>query len=159
MTAGAHSKHTAAGRGHYLRLLWMALLSFIAMYGLMYAMVDRTENVFANFNQAYMAGLMALPMVIIELLVMRSMYADRRLNIVILAACAVGTLALWFAIREQAVISERQFLRSMIPHHAGAILMCREAELSDAAVLALCRKIVDSQVAEIAQMKAMLTER
>jgi uncharacterized protein (DUF305 family) len=47
----------------------------------------------------------------------------------------------------------------MIPHHAGAILMCREAELSDAAVLDLCRQIVDSQVAEIEQMKAMLAER
>lgn len=154
-----HSKHAAVGRGHYFRLLWMAGLSFVAMYGLMYAMVDRTDNLLSNLNQAYMAGLMALPMVIIELLVMRSMYADRRLNTVILASCVVGTLAFWFAIREQAIIGERQFLRSMIPHHAGAILMCREADLSDAAVLDLCRQIVDSQVAEIAQMKAMLAER
>jgi hypothetical protein len=158
MTASAHAKHGAAGRGHYPRLLWMALLSFIAMYGLMYTMVDRTENLLSNFNQAYMAGLMALPLVIIELLVMRSMYADRRLNILILAACVVGTLAFWFAIREQAVIGERQFLQSMFPHHAGVILMCQEAELSDPNVLALCRQIVDSQVAEIAEMKAMLAE-
>ncbi|HEU4692503.1 MAG TPA: DUF305 domain-containing protein [Vicinamibacterales bacterium] len=158
MTAGFHGKHDSARRAHYLRLLWMALLSFIAMYGLMYAMVDRLGNVLSNFNQAYMAGLMALPMVIIELLVMRSMYADRRLNVVILAACVVGTLALWFAIREQAAIGERQFLRSMIPHHAGAILMCQEADLVDPEALALCRQIVDSQVAEIEQMKAMLAE-
>lgn len=157
MTAGAHAQHAAAGRGHYARLLWMALLSFIAMFSLMYAMVDRPANVLSNFNQAYMAGLMALPMVIIELLVMRSMYADRRLNMVILAAAVVGTLALWFAIREQVMIDERQFLRSMIPHHAGAILMCQEADLTDPAVLALCRQIVESQVAEIDQMKAMLT--
>ena len=158
MTAGVHGKHDSARRTHYLRLLWMALMSFIAMYVLMYAMVDRPGNVLSNFNQAYMAGLMALPMVIIELLVMRSMYADRRLNVVILAVCVVGTLTLWFAIREQAAIGERQFLRSMIPHHAGAILMCEEADLTDAAALALCRQIVESQVAEIEQMKAMLAE-
>lgn len=34
-------------RNHYRRLLIMALLSFATMYVLMYAMVDRWENVFA----------------------------------------------------------------------------------------------------------------
>jgi hypothetical protein len=39
---------------HYVRLLAMAVLSFISMYVLMYAMVDRIENVYPNFNQFYM---------------------------------------------------------------------------------------------------------
>ena len=79
----------------------MALLSFVAMYGLMYAMVDRFDNVLANVNQAYMAGLMALPMVAIEIAVMKSMYHDRHLNVAILAGCLAGSVALWLAIREQ----------------------------------------------------------
>lgn len=45
----------------------MTLLSFAAMYVLMYAMVDRFGNVFNNVNQVYMAGLMAAAMVLIEL--------------------------------------------------------------------------------------------
>lgn len=45
----------------------MTVLSFIAMFILMYAMVDRFANVYPNVNQAYMAGLMAAPMVMIEL--------------------------------------------------------------------------------------------
>ena len=48
-------------KSHYLRLLLMTVLSFIAMYILMYAMVDKFANVFPNFNQFYMAGLMASP--------------------------------------------------------------------------------------------------
>ena len=59
-------------------------------------------------------------------------------------------------LRKQTAIGDDQFLRSMIPHHAGAILMCEEAPVSDPAVRELCRSIIASQQSEIAQMKAML---
>src|SRR3546814_15100471 len=68
-------KHTQeverAHQGHYGRLMAMVALSFVAMYILMYAMVNRFENVFNNINQVYMAGLMAGPMLLIELALMR----------------------------------------------------------------------------------------
>jgi uncharacterized protein (DUF305 family) len=44
----------------------------------------------------------------------------------------------------------------MIPHHAGAILMCGEAPVSDREIKRLCRTIIDCQQKEIDQMKAML---
>jgi len=47
----------------------MTALSFVAMYFLMYVMVNALDNVYMNFNQVYMAGLMAAPMVLIELVV------------------------------------------------------------------------------------------
>jgi hypothetical protein len=64
-----HSPSAAAHRsvGHYARLAIMVVLSFLAMYGLMYAMVDRAQNVYANLNQLYMAALMTAAMVILEL--------------------------------------------------------------------------------------------
>lgn len=72
------------GNKHYGHLvIIMAVLSFIAMYVLMYAMVDRRENIYPNFNTFYMAGLMAAPMVIIELAVMRSMYKNKKLNAIV----------------------------------------------------------------------------
>ena len=40
----------------------MAVLSFISMYILMYAMADSFANVIPNINQFYMAGLMTMPM-------------------------------------------------------------------------------------------------
>ena len=45
---------------HYRNLFIMALLSFISMYVLMYAMVDRFGNVYSSVNQVYMAGLMTV---------------------------------------------------------------------------------------------------
>jgi hypothetical protein len=65
---------------HYRHLGLMTLLSFVSMYVLMYAMVNAFSNVYNSINQVYMAGLMTAPMVIIELVVMRGMYQDKRCN-------------------------------------------------------------------------------
>jgi uncharacterized protein (DUF305 family) len=143
-------------QGHYGRLLIMMALSFIAMYILMYAMVDRFENVFHNVNQFYMAGLMAAPMLLIELALMAGMYPDKRRNAWIAGGAVVFMALCWFGIRQQAGITDRQFLRSMIPHHAGAILMCEQSPSHDPKILRLCEEIVLSQRAEIAEMKQML---
>jgi uncharacterized protein (DUF305 family) len=141
---------------HYRRLLLMAALSYVAMYMLMYAMVNSFGNVHSNVNQLYMAGVMTAPMVVIELLVMRGMYHDRRANAAIIAASVIaGTLCFTF-IRQQTGVGDRQFLKSMIPHHAGAILMCQEAPIRDPEILSLCQGIVSGQQAEIDQMKAKL---
>ena len=141
---------------HYLHLAIMAVLSFIAMYGLMYAMVDSFASVYNNVNQAYMAGLMAAPMVVIELLVMRAMYHDKRLNAAIIGASVIVGVLLFVFIRQQTAVGDRQFLRSMIPHHSGAILMCGKASVQDAEILKLCEAIVSSQQQEIDQMRAIL---
>jgi DUF305 family protein family protein len=156
-THDAASSHES--KGHYGRLLVMIGLSFLAMYALMYAMVDRFDNVYANWNQLYMAGLMTSAMVLIELAVMLGMYQDKKLNALIAGAGIVALIVFWFFIRRQTAISNEQFLKSMIPHHASAILMCQRAPITDSAVRNLCRRtggIVESQTAEIAQMKAML---
>ena len=77
--------------GHYGKLLLMAALHFAAMYVLMYAMVNTFPDAVPNLNQAYMAALMTAPMLIIEVLLMGSMYGDNRRNLVILG---VATLVL-----------------------------------------------------------------
>ena len=122
-------------------------------------MVNALDNVYMNFNQVYMAGLMAAPMVLIELAVMRGMYKDKRLNALFAGAAVVALVVFSLFIRRQTAIGDRQFLRSMIPHHAGAILMCNEASISDGTVKRLCENILSSQQAEIDQMKAMLGEK
>lgn len=145
-----------AGMNHYPRLYAMTGLSFAAMYVLMYAMVDVFANVFNSLNQVYMAGLMAAAMVIIELVVMGRMYHDRRRNIGLIAGSIAVLLLCWFGIRQQWGIGNRQFLRSMIPHHAGAILMCEQASVDDVEIRALCQGIIAGQQSEIDQMKARL---
>lgn len=134
----------------------MAVLSFASMYVLMYAMVDSLDSVYSSLNQAYMAGLMTAPMLIFELWLMRAMYPQRRLNAVLFALSALALVLLWGAIRTQTAITDREFLRSMIPHHSGAILMCEQASLRQADVQALCKSIVAGQAQEIRLMKDML---
>jgi len=107
-------------------------------------------------NQAYMAGLMTATMLIIELIVMRGMYEHRRANAVILAASAVASVACFLFIQMQVGVSDKQFLRSMIPHHAAAILMCGRASLHDPEIEALCQRITRSQQSEIDEMRAKL---
>lgn len=141
---------------HYRNVPIMAILSFISMYILMYAMVNATENVLNNINEFYMAGLMTAPMIPIELLLMRSMYTNRNLNSLIMIISIIAGLAFFFLIRQQGAVSDRQFLRSMIPHHGGAILMCEQAPIQDAEIKALCETIISSQQGEIDQMKAIL---
>ena len=143
---------------NYLRLAVMAALSFVAMYLLMYAMIDELGSFFNNINQAYMAALMAAPMVVIEIAVMSSMYVNRAANIITIAICALVLVGAFYAIRYQTGVGDRQFLRSMIPHHSGAVLMCREATISDERIKRLCNSIIEGQLSEIAEMKNLLAQ-
>ncbi len=152
----AHHPTASPNQAHYGRLLLMAAFSFICMYFLMYAMVNALPNVYLNFNQLYMAGLMTAPMVLIELILMRAMYHNRRLNLASIAVSILAGTGCWALIRQQVQIGNAQFLRSMIPHHAGAILMCEKAPVSDPAIKDLCERILTSQQAEIEEMKARL---
>ena len=143
---------------HYGRFLLMITLHFIAMYIFMYAMVNDFANVFNNFNQVYMAALMTSSMVLIELPLMMGMYKSKKFNAIIIAVGLVVLVGSFLLIRKQSAISDQQFLRSMIPHHAGAILMCEEASIEDREIQELCRGIVAGQQAEIDQMKAKVDQ-
>jgi hypothetical protein len=156
--ATEHREHSVGGQ-HYQRLIVMAALSLVSMYFLMYAMVDRPSNVYGNLNQLFMAGLMTSPMIVIELVVMRRMYPNRRRNAVIGAASVALGVAMFVLIRQQTAIADEQFMRSMIPHHSGAILMCQRAQLRDAQLRELCDSIISSQREEITLMSVMLEQR
>jgi uncharacterized protein (DUF305 family) len=142
----------------YFNLLIMTVLSFISMYILMYIMVNEWGNVYQNINQIYMAGVMTIPMVLIELVIMKSMYTNKKLNAVIGISSLAIFIALIIFIRQQIAVADKEFLRSMIPHHASAILMCQKASLQDPEVKDLCKAIVSSQQAEIDLMKKKLKE-
>ncbi|MFX1705692.1 DUF305 domain-containing protein [Chitinophaga sp. CC14] len=151
-------QHSGSHDKSYRKLLLMAILSFISMYILMYSMVDKLSNVVPNVNQFYMAGLMSSPMIIIELILMRSMYMNKNLNTLIISISGVALVLFFVLIRQQAAVADKQFLKSMIPHHAAAILMAKQASITDPEIKELCKTIITSQQAEINQMKAKLKE-
>jgi uncharacterized protein (DUF305 family) len=113
---------------------------------------------FPNLNQLYMAGMMTAPMILFELVLMRAMYPNKKINTaVVIGSAALGILCIT-GIRTQAVVGDTQLVKSMIPHHAAAILMCEEALLHDVETRALCQSIIQSQQAEIDWMRAKLQE-
>jgi len=143
-------------RSHYGRLTINLILSFIAMYLVMFAMIDGIDDFYNNINMIYMAAMMLAPMAVLMLWLMGSMYANRRLNLVLYIAFAVLFVVAYWDTRMQMPVGNEQFVRSMIPHHSGAILMCRRAQLTDPELIALCGEIQASQRTEIDKMKRIL---
>jgi uncharacterized protein (DUF305 family) len=140
----------------YSNLFIMSVVSFISMYALMYTMVDSFANMYSNVNQLYMALLMTMPMVLIELVLMESMYPDKKKNALIALGCVSVFCLSFIFIRKQTAVDDKQFLKSMIPHHAAALLMCKETHLQDPELQNLCRTISKTQQAEIDFMKTKL---
>lgn len=142
----------------YVRLLASLSISYVVMFAAMFSRVNVIDNVFLSLNQVYMAGLMVAPMLLIMLTVMSSMFKNKRLNAVLFVLGILLTGLFWMLVRNQAGVGNRQFLRSMIPHHAGAILVCEEASLTDPRIEELCREIIESQEREIREMKALMQD-
>lgn len=151
------NRHAGHGGGAPYRMLALNLLiSGVIMYFVMFTMIDSLSAFFHNLNMFYMALMMVAPMAVLMVLMMPSMYPSRRANVAIVAGFAALFAIAFLFMRQQTAIGDVQFLRSMIPHHSGAILMCREAELRDAEIQALCKEITRSQRAEIEQMERIL---
>lgn len=154
-----HGQHTEGQHGSGARNYWLfavnMVLSFIPMYLAMFTMIDGWRDYRNNVNMFYMALTMLAPMGIIMLVTMGSMYRNRALNVLLYVGLAALLLGSLWATRAQALVDDKQFVESMIPHHSGAILMCREANLTDADLVKLCTEIVKAQRTEISQMEAI----
>ena len=160
---GGHGEHGetsgAMMRHHYLMLGLNLFLSLIIMYVAMFAMIWTWGEFVQNINFLYMALVMWAPMAAVMLLTMRPMYPDKKLNGLLYLGFAAVFLLSMIGIREQALVGDRQFLRSMIPHHSGAVLMCEKAKLTDPEIQTLCQGIISSQTSEIDQMQAILERK
>ncbi|MBK1896699.1 DUF305 domain-containing protein [Chryseobacterium paridis] len=149
-----HKNHT----GMYKRFIIMAVVMFAAMYFIMFSMIDGIQNLIPNINNFYMTLLMVSAMLIIELLIMKDMYQNRKINgFIIVFSLAVGIFS-WFGIREQIMVDDKEFVKGMIPHHAAAILMSEKTKLTDPELIQLQKNILETQAKEIELMKRKLNE-
>ena len=143
----------------YASLAAQTAVSGIIMYLVMFVMIDSFDSFYNNLNMLYMTLMMVAPMVVLMIAAMWHMFPSKAANVVLL----IGALAIFagsFAlIRTQTTIGDTAFLRSMIPHHSGAILMCRKASLHDPEIVRLCGQIKQSQAREIDEMKAILARK
>ena len=142
----------------YKRFALMAVAMFVAMYFIMYAMIDGLQNLIPNINNLYMTLLMVSAMLVIELWIMKGMYQNKKINwAIITVSLAIGIFS-WFGIREQLFVGDKEFVKGMIPHHAAAVLMSEKAKLTDPELIELQKNILETQAKEIEFMKRKLKE-
>lgn len=143
-------------KNSYLSLGLQTIVSGVIMYLVMFVMIDSLSSFYNNLNMFYMTLMMVAPMVVLMIVAMRHMFTSNAANIALIAASFVAFFGSFAFIRTQTTIGDTAFLRSMIPHHSGAILMCQEASLSRPEIVELCGSIIKSQREEIEQMKSIL---
>ena len=148
----------AGNQGHYGRLMVELAIDFVIMYLVMFTMIRSLDHFYNNINNVWMTLMMVTPMALVMLAAMRSMFPSRKRNLLVIAGALIVFGVSFYGMRTQLAVGDEQFLRSMIPHHSGAILMCQEASITNPEIKALCGEIVASQRREIEQMKAILKQ-
>jgi len=143
-------------KGQYVQFGVELVIDFILMFLVMYTMIATIGHLYLNINNFYMTSMMVALMALVMLISMRSMFPKKNLNMMIGIVAVLVFSFSFIAMRTQAAVGDVQFLRSMIPHHSGAILMCEEASIKDPEIATLCREIIIGQQKEISQMQAIL---
>lgn len=142
----------------YARFAAMIVTSTIVMFGLMYLNTYALDHVTFSETRTYMALLMGAVMAIVMLAFMLSMYQNKAANIAIFVGALVVSAGSLYLVRSQVTVQDVSYMRAMIPHHSIAIMTSRRAELSDPRVRELADGIIEAQVREIAEMKALIAE-
>jgi uncharacterized protein (DUF305 family) len=140
----------------YKMLAIMLAISFFIMYVVMFMNVDEFSHIYLSYTRTYMTLLMISPMALVMLLLMRKMYTNKKLNMIItITSVSLFVFALT-ALRSQAFISDTQYMKAMIPHHSSAIMASKNANIKDPELRRLSDSIIKSQEEEITQMKLIL---
>ena len=113
----------------YKKFLIMLYSSFIVMYSVMYTNVADESHIFLNLNRLYMTLLMVSPMALIMLFTMKKMYSNKKYNLIIIGLSIIAFTAAFTLLRAQGFVGDKQFMRSMIPHHSSAILVSEQAQI------------------------------
>jgi uncharacterized protein (DUF305 family) len=142
----------------YARFLAMIATSTIVMFGLMYLNTWALDHVFYSQTRTWMALLMGATMAIIMLGFMWSMYGNRRANVAILAVSAIVFAGSLYLVRSQETVSDVSYMKAMIPHHSIAVMTSDRAHIHDPRVRKLADGIIEAQVREIGEMKALIAE-
>lgn len=159
-TAGHGGKgHGGSGHGSarmYVKFAAILLVSLGLMWVLSMSMIRTIDHFYFNLSNFWMALLMVSAMAIVMVVGMWSMFANRKANIAMLVGFAVLFAGVFALGRTETFVGDEQFLKSMIPHHSRAILVCQESTITDPEIVELCDQIVQSQQEEISQMQSIL---
>lgn len=142
----------------YLKFGAMIATSTVVMFLLMYLNTYSIDHVYWSETRAYMALVMGASMAVVMLLFMLGMYGNGKVNAGILAASVIVFAGALYLVRSQDTVADVAYMKAMIPHHSIAIMTSRRANIVDPRVRKLADGIIEAQVREIAEMKALIAD-
>lgn len=142
----------------YWRFAAMIGTSMLVMFGLMYLNTYALEHVRWSETRFYMTFIMGAAMAIVMLAFMLGMYKNTKINIAIFAGSAIVFALALYLVRSQATVSDRSYMKAMIPHHSIAILTSERANIEDARVRELADGIIRAQRKEIKEMTWLIND-
>lgn len=142
----------------YVRFGAMIGTSMLVMFGLMYLNTYALDHVRWSETRFYMTFIMGAAMAIVMLSFMLGMYRNAKVNVAIFAASAVVFALALFLVRSQATVSDRSYMKAMIPHHSIAIMTSERANIEDVRVRELADEIIRAQRREIKEMNWLIND-
>ena len=148
---------------HMMSMSWgkfaaMIAAAVVAMFFLMYQLIYSWDHATFSLNRLVSSFVMGSVMVLIMLGFMWSMFKGMTTKVAVLIGAVVVGVAILAINRDQTLIGDEDFMKSMIPHHSIAINNARKSDIRDPRVQRLADEIIESQVREIAEMKLLLED-
>jgi hypothetical protein len=138
-------------------MIVMFIGSFIVQYFLMPPiMVSDTMYITNNIGKAYLAAIMGISMVILEIMMRDYQYHVLSLN---WYAILFGLLAIFvYFYRKQTAINDKQYLEGMIEHHSMALFTSKEIlkKTDNYDIAKLAKNIISQQKDELRTMRELL---
>lgn len=138
-------------------VLFMMVLSFFIQYYVMSViMTNDITNIRNSLGKAYMSGIMAILMGIVE--VAMNDYYMRMISTKYYIVLFILLGIIYYMYKTQQNIYDRDYLNEMIEHHSMALTTSGEIlkKTSDPKVKILASKIINTQEDEIKYMKNLL---
>jgi hypothetical protein len=137
----------------------MFIGSFIIQYFFMSPiMVNNLSDITNNIGKAYMATIMGLFMVILEVIMHDHQYSVLSLpTYIILIVCLALFIYLY---RTQVAINDKQYLEGMIEHHSMGIFTSEEIlkKTDNYNVARIAKNIIQTQNDEIREMRDLINK-
>lgn len=150
-----HEKMMSMSWGKFAALM---ATTVVAMFFLMYQLIYSFDHATFSINRLVSSFVMGSVMVLIMLAFMWSMFRGMTAKVLVAAGAVVIGVATLVINRDQILIGDEDFMKSMIPHHSIAINNARKSDIRDPRVKRLADEIIESQVREIAEMKLLLQD-
>ncbi len=135
----------------------MFIGSFIIQYFFMPPiMVNNRSDITNNIGKAYMATIMGLFMVILEIIMHDHQYSVLSLPTYIVLIVALALFI--YLYRQQVAITDKQYLEGMIEHHSMALFASEEIlkKTDNYDVAKVAKNIIQTQNDEIREMREIL---